>query len=86
MFRRTVFVMGMLALSAGCSMFKTGTEPTPVPEGTVNYEALGASDTIGYGSSQPCLPFTECTSGPGYVQQVARRLQGAGKTDRKSVV
>jgi lysophospholipase L1-like esterase len=50
-----------------------------VPETAVNYEALGASDTIGIGSSQPCLPFTECTAGPGYVQRVTRRFQAAGK-------
>jgi lysophospholipase L1-like esterase len=79
MVRRTI-IAAALTFSAACSMFKSGTEPTPTPENAVNYEALGASDTIGIGSSQPCLPFTECTTGPGYVQQVARRLQVAGKT------
>lgn len=80
MFRRTLLVFGAVALCAGCSLFKSGNEPTDVPEDTINYDALGASDTIGIGSSQPCMPFTECTTGPGYVQRVARRLQVPGKT------
>lgn len=46
----------------------------------VAYDALGASDTIGYGGSSPCLPFIECTTGPGYVQQITRRLQSEGRT------
>lgn len=79
MIRRAIVAMAVLAVT-GCSMLKTSNEPTPLPDNTVNYEALGASDTIGYGSSQPCQPFTECTSGPGYVQRVTRRLQSEGKT------
>jgi lysophospholipase L1-like esterase len=51
-----------------------------VPDNVVNYVALGASDTIGWGSSDPCLPLVPCTTGPGYVQQVTRRFQAAGKT------
>lgn len=79
MFRRATLLIGALAL-AGCGFLKSSNEPTPLPTNEVNYEALGASDTIGYGSSQPCLPFTECTSGPGYVQRVTRRLQSDGKS------
>lgn len=54
-------------------------EPSPIDEDVVHYDALGASDTIGIGSSAPCPPLYPCTSGPGYVQQVTRRLQSAGR-------
>lgn len=78
MMRRVLLVVGVCALT-GCDLLKSGNEPTPVPSTEVHYEALGASDTIGYGSSAPCLPFVECTAGPGYVQRVARRFQSDGK-------
>lgn len=78
--KRLAVVFVTIGLS-GCGLLDRGsTVPTPLDGDVVNYEALGASDTIGYGSSQPCLPFTECTAGPGYVQRVARQFQGAGKT------
>lgn len=64
---------------AGCNLAKNPDSPS-APANTVNYAALGASDTIGYGGSQPCLPFVECTSGYGYVQQIAQRFMSAGKT------
>ena len=40
---------------------------------------LGASDTTGFGSSSPCLPFSDCPNGSGYVQRVTRELRGAGR-------
>jgi lysophospholipase L1-like esterase len=43
----------------------------------VSYSALGASDAIGYGGTVPCLPFSQCPDGTGYVQTVARRLRAA---------
>lgn len=46
----------------------------------VKYDAIGASDAIGYGSSEICLPLIACPNGRGYVQQIARRLQGADKS------
>jgi lysophospholipase L1-like esterase len=46
----------------------------------VNYAALGASDTIGFGGSSPCLPLIECTTGTGYVQRMTQRLTADGKT------
>ena len=65
----------------GCDLLNTTNEPTTVDEVAVNYDALGASDTIGYGGSAPCGLFVTpvCTSGTGYVQQVTRRLVSAGK-------
>jgi lysophospholipase L1-like esterase len=46
----------------------------------VHYTAIGASDAIGYGASIPCLPFSPCPTGTGYVQTIARQLQGGGET------
>jgi lysophospholipase L1-like esterase len=76
---RWLMVMVLAVGAAGCDMLKTGNEPSPVAT-EVNYEAIGASDTIGIGSSAPCLPFIECFDGPGYVQRVARRFKSDGKT------
>jgi lysophospholipase L1-like esterase len=67
----------VFVLSA-CEQSRTPGEPTVI-DTVVAYDALGASDTIGHGSSNPCLPFLNCTSGPGYVQQVTRRLQANGR-------
>ncbi len=75
-FRPVLVLAGLMALSS-CDMMKEGpTEPGPTPS-TVSYTALGASDAIGYGSSSPCIPFSTCPDGAGYVQIVARRLREA---------
>ncbi|MEO8484320.1 MAG: SGNH/GDSL hydrolase family protein [Acidobacteriota bacterium] len=76
--RRLCVLAGLLALG-GCNLLKNPDQPS-VPPDAVNYSALGASDTIGYGGSSPCLPFIECTTGTGYVQRTAQRLKAAGKT------
>lgn len=64
-----------LALSglAACEASKSATTPTPTPT-AVRYTALGASDAVGYGASQPCLPWAACPTGTGYVPTVTRRL------------
>jgi lysophospholipase L1-like esterase len=73
-------VAGVIALVA-CDLIKNPTDPTPpVPANTVNYTAIGASDTTGYGSTVVCLPFTECPDGTGYVQTIGRQLKTDGKT------
>jgi lysophospholipase L1-like esterase len=41
----------------------------------VRYAALGASDANGVGGSVPCLPFTACENGTGYVPNLARLLR-----------
>jgi lysophospholipase L1-like esterase len=76
--RRHCLLIGVAVL-AGCNLLKNPDQPS-VPPNTVNYTALGASDTIGYGGSSPCLPFVDCTTGTGYVQRTTQRLEAAGKT------
>ncbi len=56
------------------------TSPSPSPSGATSYTALGASDTAGIGSSVECFPFSPCTNGMGWVQQLQRRLQQNGET------
>jgi lysophospholipase L1-like esterase len=79
MTRKLVSVGISVLLLSGCGLLDNPSQPE-VPDNVVNYVALGASDTIGWGSSDPCLPLVPCTTGPGYVQQVTRRFQAAGKT------
>ena len=67
-----------LALAAGCGHSTASpTEPGPAG-GPVYYTAIGASDAIGFGGSVPCVPFTACPDGTGYVQILARRLGASG--------
>ena len=39
------------------------------------YTAIGASDAMGVGGTVPCLPFTTCDGGTGYVPLVVRQLR-----------
>jgi lysophospholipase L1-like esterase len=74
--RLVPFLIGLAGLS-GCGLAQEGpTGPGPTPS-KVSYTALGASDAIGAGSSSPCVPFSPCPDGTGYVQIVARRLREA---------
>ena len=41
----------------------------------MRYTALGASDANGVGGSVPCVPFTACENGTGYVPNLARLLR-----------
>ncbi len=54
--------------------------PSPGGTGPVSYTAIGASDTTGFGSSAPCLPFSDCPNGNGYVQRITRELRNSGRT------
>jgi lysophospholipase L1-like esterase len=71
-------------LVAGCSKHQSeGGGPTPgptpiPPSAPINYTAIGASDAAGVGSSVPCLPFTSCPDGMGYVPVVTRQLRADG--------
>jgi lysophospholipase L1-like esterase len=72
--------ISFLAVAACTKNPESPTGPTPGPD-VVIYTAVGASDTIGFGGSIPCVPFDpECSGGTGYVYLLKRRLQAAGKT------
>ena len=82
--RRAVVTLALLCLTA-CSTHQSsdgggpGTAPTPIaPQAAVWYTAIGASDAAGVGSSAPCLPFTDCPNGTGYVPVLARALRSDG--------
>lgn len=74
-------VLLAILLLAGCGgKGDTPLSPSPPASGDVYYTALGASDAAGIGSSVPCMPFTDCPSGMGYVPVIVRRLKAAGST------
>jgi lysophospholipase L1-like esterase len=67
---------------AGCQLFKGDDSPTgpsavmpPAPNAAIHYTAVGASDANGVGASVPCVPFTPCDNGTGYVPALARMLR-----------
>lgn len=76
---RLILIALLLAVSGGtlaCSKSDSPSAPTPpAAEGPIFYTAIGASDGIGFGSSAPCIPFTDCPDGAGYVQILRRRLR-----------
>jgi lysophospholipase L1-like esterase len=70
------------ALLCGCDAIKNGESPTspsvitpPAAAAAIHYAAIGASDANGVGSTVPCLPFTACEDGTGYVPVAARQLR-----------
>lgn len=78
-----VALAAIFASGIACNKSDTPTAPTPTPaQGPIFYTAIGASDGIGFGSSAPCIPFTDCPDGKGYVQILRRRLadSSAGRT------
>jgi lysophospholipase L1-like esterase len=79
---RRLLIAALLALFASeiaCSKSESPTSPSPA-DGPIFYTAIGASDGIGFGSSAPCVPFTDCPDGLGYVQILRRRLRDTGRT------
>ena len=74
----------MLALGVSCSKLGLGdnnpTAPSgpPAPGSSILYDAVGASDADGVGSSVVCAPFTECPNGTGYAQVATRQLNALG--------
>ena len=71
--------MALLGSGIACNSSEGPTSPTSAA-GPIYYTALGASDGIGIGSSSPCLPFSDCPDGKGYVQLLRRQLQATGRT------
>ena len=67
-----------LALLSGCKKSDDGDGgnggPGPSPMET-RYTALGASDAVGVGASVPCLPFSDCPGGTGYVPRILAHLR-----------
>lgn len=77
-----VVLLAALTVLTGCEAFGDSNGPSPLSPlntGPVHYDALGASDTIGYGAAEYCMPLVACTTGSGYVQQITRRLQAQGR-------
>jgi lysophospholipase L1-like esterase len=79
--------VSLLSCLSGCSKNNDddgggpGTPPSPpAPNAPVVYSAIGASDAMGVGGSVPCLPFTDCPNGTGYVPRIARQLEADGHT------
>jgi len=61
---------------AGCNTLNNMNSTVPSPTGNIfDYTAIGASDAIGFGSSNVCFPFTACPNGTGYVQDLGRQYQ-----------
>ena len=73
--------IALIALGSACSKADAPTTPSPIGSATaIFYTAIGASDGIGFGGSSPCLPFSDCPTGTGYVQTLRRRLAEGGRT------
>lgn len=70
------FALAIAACGGSSGSSSSPTAPTtPAPSNVVRYTALGASDANGVGGSVPCIPFTACESGTGYVPSLARLLR-----------
>lgn len=80
-FARFTLAAAVVVSAGGCDLLNNSNQPSPVEGAAVHYDAVGASDTIGYGGSSPCGLFVTptCTSGSGYVQQIFRRFESGGR-------
>lgn len=72
--------------ASACSKLGIGDDGSPTaPSGppaagsTIVYSAVGASDVLGIGASQPCFLFEDC-NGTGYVWVAARQLRSQNYT------
>jgi lysophospholipase L1-like esterase len=73
--RLLISILG-LALLAGCKKTTDDGDGGPGPSPAApHYTAIGASDALGVGGSVPCLPFTQCAGGTGYVPRILRALR-----------
>jgi lysophospholipase L1-like esterase len=72
--RIAILVLGIAA--SGCSRSSPAAPTGPPAAGTnIVYTAIGASDAIGWGSSVPCVPYSDCPDGTGYVPVSVRALK-----------
>src|SRR5436309_14479507 len=79
---RIAILIAALGCAGACNKLGQGS-PTapggpPAPGSTIVYDAIGASDADGVGSSVVCLPFVDCPNGTGYPQVAARQLRSLG--------
>lgn len=65
-------------LGLGGETSPTAPSGPPAAGSTIVYAAVGASDANGIGSSVPCVPFTDCPDGMGYVPVATRQLKARG--------
>ena len=73
-------LLAICGAGLACNKSDGPTSPSPSPaDGAIFYTAIGASDGIGFGSSSPCVPFSDCPDGLGYVQILRRRLRDTGR-------
>lgn len=70
----------LLLGACGADSNPASPSPPPAAGSAVVYAAIGASDAAGVGSSAPCMPYTDCPNGMGYVPRIVRDLQGQGST------
>jgi lysophospholipase L1-like esterase len=67
-----------LGLTISCSNGPTAPDGPPTAGSSIVYDAVGASDVNGVGSSVVCAPFLECPDGMGYAQVATRQLKARG--------
>jgi lysophospholipase L1-like esterase len=79
--RIAILALG-LGLATGCDKLgldnPTAPSGPPAPGSTIVYDAIGASDADGFGSSVVCAPLVDCPNGTGYPQVATRRLKALG--------
>jgi hypothetical protein len=90
-FKRFVYGLGVCAIGiviSGCEVIEKAVSPTspsavtttpsaPAAAAPIRYTAIGASDANGVGSTVPCIPFTACDDGTGYVPVLTRQLRAS---------
>jgi lysophospholipase L1-like esterase len=75
---KRIFLISLAVVSlTGCDVLSNNPSnpTTPSNPGQYSYTAIGASDAIGFGSTNVCFPFTACPNGTGYVQDLSRKYQ-----------
>src|SRR5438874_5383083 len=81
---RIGILMLMLGLGTGCDRLGARNNSPTAPSGppaagaAIAYDAVGASDADGVGSSVVCAPLVDCPNGMGYPQVAARQLKALG--------
>jgi lysophospholipase L1-like esterase len=81
---RIGIVLLVLGAAAACKGPTHGGDSPTAPGGPpaagsrILYDAVGASDADGYGSSVICPPLADCPNGTGYPQVAARQLKALG--------